>query len=245
MSQSANDVRFREQKDTISQLNKTIDNLNRTIDLLHRQLSENEKLMSEMRAEMALLRKKLYGASKERTIPVDADQLNLFSEFANEPDPIAEIIEPEFIEVTYKKARKKKPTLEEQFKNLPVKQVFIDTLTDEDKLCPVCDTPMRSIGTEVIRREVVHVKPSMYMVEYVATTFSCPVCKETEDPQFIKDDAAPKALIEGSYASPVPCSMGILSEICHVCSVLPPRKEFRRTGCKDYQNIHGKLVCTV
>lgn len=170
MSQSANDVRFKELKDMITQLNTTIENLNRTIELQNRLLSEKETAMAEMKAEMALLRKKLYGASKERTVPVDADQLNLFSELANEPEPVPEIIEPEFIEVTYKKTRKKKPTLEEQFKNLPVKQVFIDNLTDEEKLCPVCDTPMKSIGTEVIRREVVHIKPSMYMIEYVATT---------------------------------------------------------------------------
>ena len=202
MAQSANDVRIKEQKDTISQLNKMIENLNRTIELLHKQISDNETLMAEMKAEMALLRKKLYGSSKERTVPVDSDQLNFFSKFENEPEPIPEIIEPEFIEVTYKRSRKKKPTLEEQFKDIPVKQVFINNLTDEDKICPVCDAAMKSIGTEIIRREVVHVKPSMYMVEYIATTYSCPVCKDTEDPQFIKDGEAPKALIEGSYVSP-------------------------------------------
>lgn len=121
MAQSANDVRIKEQKDTISQLNKTIENLNRTIELLHKQISDNETLMAEMKAEMALLRKKLYGSSKERTVPVDSDQLNFFSKFENEPEPI-----PEIIEVTYKRSRKKKPTLEEQFKDIPVKQVFIN-----------------------------------------------------------------------------------------------------------------------
>ena len=67
MAQSANDVRIKEQKDTISQLNKMIENLNRTIELLHKQISDNETLMAEMKAEMALLRKKLYGSSKERS----------------------------------------------------------------------------------------------------------------------------------------------------------------------------------
>lgn len=124
MAQSAKDVRIREQKDTIKQLNRTIENLNTTIELLHKQISDNEALMAEMKAEMALLRRKLYGSSKERTVPMDSDQLNFFSDFENEPDPIPEIIEPEFIAVTYKKSRKKKPTLEEQFKDIPVKQVF-------------------------------------------------------------------------------------------------------------------------
>ena len=163
---------------------------------------------------------------------MDADQLNLFSELANEPEPVPEIIEPEFIEVTYKKTRKKKPTLEEQFKNLPVKQVFIDNLTDEEKLCPVCDTPMKSIGTEVIRREVVHIKPSMYMIEYVATTFGCPVCKDTEDPQFIKDDAAPKALIEGSYASPSLAAWAFYQKFVMSVPFYRLEKSFEELGAK-------------
>ena len=61
---------------------------------------------------------------------------------------------------------------------------------------------MQPIGTEIIRREVIHVKPSMYMLEYVGTTYGCPVCKDTEDPQFVKDNKAPAALIKGSYTSP-------------------------------------------
>lgn len=108
MSQSANDVRFRELKDMITQLNTTIENLNRTIEMQNRLLSEKETAIAEMKAEMALLRKKLYGTSRERTVPVDADQLNFFSEFKNEPEPIPEIIEPEFIEVTYKKSTQEK-----------------------------------------------------------------------------------------------------------------------------------------
>lgn len=232
MAQSANDVRIKEQKDTISQLNKTIENLNRTIELLHKQISDNETLMAEMKAEMALLRKKLYGSSKERTVPVDSDQLNFFSKFENEPEPIPEIIEPEFIEVTYKRSRKKKPTLEEQFKDIPVKQVFINNLTDEDKICPVCDAAMKSIGTEIIRREVVHVKPSMYMVEYIATTYSCPVCKDTEDPQFIKDGEAPKALIEGSCVSPSLAAWAFYQKFAMSVPFYRLEKSFEELGAK-------------
>ena len=35
---------------------------------------------------------------------------------------------------------------------------------------------------------------------YIATTYGCPACKETEEPQFIKDEG-PSALIPGGYAS--------------------------------------------
>lgn len=232
MAKSANDVRIRKRKDTINQLNKTIDNLNRTIGVLNRQLSDNEQLMAEMKAEMALLRKKLYGSSKERTVPVDNDRLNFFSEFVNEPDPIPEIIEPEHIKVTYKKSRKKKPTLEEQFKDIPVKQVIIDSLTDENKTCPACDTPMKAIGKEVIRREVVHVKPSMYMVEYIATTYSCPKRKDTEDPQFAKDDDAPKALIESSYASASLAAWAFYQKFAMSVPFYRLEKSFEELGAK-------------
>lgn len=201
MSQSANDVRFNELKDIIKQLNTTIERLNQTIELQSKMLSEKENAMAEMKAELALLRKKIFGSSKERTAIEDSNQLNFFSDFENEPELIPEVIEPEYFEVKYQKERKSKTSLCEQFKGIPVKQILVDSLSDEEKECPVCNTPMQPIGTEVIRREVVHVKPEMYMVEYVATTYSCPVCKDTEDPQFIKDNEAPKALIEGSYAS--------------------------------------------
>ncbi len=202
MSQSINDIQFKELKDVIKQLNMTIERLNQTIDLQNKLISEKDTAMAELQAEISLLRKKLYGASKERTVIEDSNQLNLFKELLGEPEPIPEIIEPEYIEVTYKKPRKKKPSLNEQFKDIPVKQYVVNSLSDEDKECPACGTTMTPIGTEVIRREVVHVAPSMYMVEYVATTYGCPVCKDTEDPQFIKDDKIPNALIEGSYVSP-------------------------------------------
>ncbi len=47
----------------------------------------------------------------------------------NEEKPL-ELIEPEVVELP-KKPRKKKPTLKEQFANIPTRQVMVDTLSDE------------------------------------------------------------------------------------------------------------------
>lgn len=232
MSQSVNDVQFRELKDMIIKLNTTIQRLNQTIDLQNKLLSEKDNALAEMKAELTLLRKKLYGVSKERTIIENSDQLNFFNEFENEPEPIPEIIEPEYIEVTYKKPRKKKPSLSEQFKDIPVKQFVVNTLSDEEKECPVCSALMQPIGTEVIRREVVHVKPEMYMIEYVATTYGCPVCKDTEDPQFIKDDRAPKALIEGSYVSPSLAAWAFYQKFAMSVPFYRLEKSFEELGAK-------------
>lgn len=91
---------------------------------------------------------------------------------------------------------------------------------------------MKAIGKEVIRREVVHVKPSMYMVEYIATTYSCPKCKDTEDPQFVKDDDAPKALIESSYASASLAAWAFYQKFAMSVPFYRLEKSFEELGAK-------------
>ena len=99
-----------------------------------------------------------------------------------------------------KKSRRKKPALKEQFKDIPTRQVPADALSSEDKICSLCGSEMSAIGTEVIRSEIVYTQPKLVRIEYIATTYACPECKDTEEPQFIKDNGKP-ALIPGSYAS--------------------------------------------
>ena len=60
------------------------------------------------------------------------------------------------------------------FDNLPHREVLLDSLTDEEKSCPVCGTPMVPIGTEIARIELVFHKAVLERVDYVATTYECP-----------------------------------------------------------------------
>lgn len=205
MAQSAKDIRINELLDANSQLNTTVKHLADALTQKDKALADMQTRLDEMTEELKLLRKKLFGSSTEHMSNpyVNSDQLTIYPFLGIEPEKEPEPIEAEYIEIQgYTKSKKAKSTLKEQFSNIPVKQVFIDSLSDEDKLCPTCGTEMQPIGTEIIRREVIHVKPSMYMLEYVGTTYGCPVCKDTEDPQFVKDNKAPAALIKGSYTSP-------------------------------------------
>lgn len=205
MAQSAKDIRINELLDANSQLNTTVKHLVDALTQKDKALADMQTRLDEMTEELKLLRKKLFGSSTEHMSNpyVNSDQLTIYPFLGIEPEKDPEPIEAEYIEIQgYTKSKKAKSTLKEQFSNIPVKQVFIDSLSDEDKLCPTCGTEMQPIGTEIIRREVIHVKPSMYMLEYVGTTYGCPVCKDTEDPQFVKDNKAPAALIKGSYTSP-------------------------------------------
>ena len=152
MAASSRDIQLSELKDMISDLNLTIKTLNHTI---ARQQSENDNL----KAELAWFRQKLFGSSSERRMEDVAGQLNLFGTLLEEENPV-ELIEPEVVELP-KKPRKKKPTLDKQFEGIPTRQVITDTLSDEDKICPLCGSEMLAIGTEVIRSEIVYTPPKL------------------------------------------------------------------------------------
>lgn len=191
MAKSSADIQLLELKNMISQLNMTIKTLNETI---NRQQKENENL----KAELAWFRHKMFSSSSERRTDDIAGQLSLFDESVEVEQP-TEFIEPEFVEIP-KHTRKKKPTLEEQFGHLPVRQVLADTLTAEDRICPECGSEMLAIGTEHIRYEIIYTPPKLERIEYLAVTYACPKCKDTEEPHFIKDSGKP-AVLPHSYMS--------------------------------------------
>lgn len=207
MASSAKDIQFRELKDTISQLNTTIRTQNDLIMSLQQMLEERnaredekDRIIANLQAQLEYFKQKLFGSSSEKRNDLPG-QLNLFSDAVPEEEPLPELIEPEFIELnTGKKKRKPKASYDELFANLPVCRVEVDTLTEEQKHCPVCQSQMIPIGHEEIRTELRYTRAKLERVVYIATTYGCPVCKETEDPQFIKDEGLP-ALIPGGYAS--------------------------------------------
>ena len=208
MSSGRNDIRLIELKDTISQLNQTIrvqtemiKDLRKTIEEHHASDEKKDQIISNLQAEISYLKAKLFGASSEKRRKEDLPgQMSLFDELMEE-EPAKEI-EPEYIEIkAHERKRKKKPDLNEQFRDIPVRQEFVDTLTEEQKTCSICGTKMVEIGHELIRSEVIFTPAKLERVEYIATTYGCPKCKETEEPQFIKDNGVP-ALLRGSYVSP-------------------------------------------
>ncbi len=207
MASSAKDIQFKELKDTISQLNTTIRTQNDLIVSLQKMLEERnakddekDRIISDLQAQLEYFKQKLFGSSSERRSDMPG-QLNLFSVPDSGEEPIPELIEPEFIEVkASKRGRKPKANYDEMFANLPIHYEEVDTLTDEEKQCPACGTMMVPIGHEEIRTELRYTKAKLERIVYVATTYGCPVCKDMEVPQFIKDEGV-AALIPGGYAS--------------------------------------------
>ncbi len=203
MGKDAKENQLLELKDLILQLNTTVSALQSTIAAQAEMIGQKDAAIAKLTEEVSYLRRKLFGASSEKRPDIDPNQFSLFDMEEGTEIPVADIEEVEETAVReHIRQRKKKPTLTEQFAGAQVKQVIVDSLTDDEKRCPVCGTEMVPIGTEVIRREVEFIPAGYQVTEYIATTYECPKCKQTEDPQFIKDAGCPPALIEKSYATP-------------------------------------------
>lgn len=236
MSSGRNDIRLIELKDTISQLNQTIrvqtemiKDLRKAIEEHHASDEKKDQIISNLQAEISYLKAKLFGASSEKRRKEDLPgQMSLFDELMEE-EPAKEI-EPEYIEIkAHERKRKKKPDLNEQFRDIPVRQEFVDTLTEEQKTCSICGTKMVEIGHELIRSEVIFTLAKLERVEYIATTYGCPKCKETEEPQFVKDNGIP-ALLRGSYVSPSLAAHVICQKFMNAMPLYRQEKDWEQLG---------------
>ena len=198
MPRSAKDIQLIELKDTVSQLNKLISTQVKTMDSLNKTIEELRQELRNQKAENDYLKSKLFGSSSGKT-PFPG-QMNLFME---EPadDRVPVIIEPEEINVTsHKRTKKPKATYEEMFANLPHKIIMVDALSEEERLCPICDTLMEPLGKEVVRTELKYHPAKLERIDYVATTYACPECKDSLEPAFVKDFVK-EPLVPHSYVS--------------------------------------------
>ena len=202
MASGTKDIQFRELKDTISQLNITIRTQNDRITSLQKLLEdrnakddEKDRIISNLQAQLEYFKQKLFGSSSERRSELPG-QLSLFSQSGFEEEPLPELIEIK----TSQRERKPKANYDEMFANLSIHYEEVNTLSEEGKQCPECGAGMVPNGHEEIRTELRYTRAKLERIVYIATTYGCPACKDTEDPQFIKDEGSP-ALIPGGYAS--------------------------------------------
>ena len=242
MASGVKDIQLLELKDTISQLNKTISTQNELISSLQKMLeernakdAEKDLLIANLQSQLAYLKNKVFGSTSEIRHDQMEGQLNLFDTPASDEKP-AETIEPEVISVKeYTRERKPKATYDEIFADLPTREVVVDTLTGEEKQCPICGTQMVPIGHEVIRTEILYTEPKLERIKYIATTYGCAGCKDEEEAPFGEENGTP-ALIPGSFAS-----SGLAAHVMYykyVMSVPLYRQE------KDFEHLGARISRT-
>ncbi len=71
------------------------------------------------------------------------------------------------------KKRKARTTDADRFKEIPITRRYLD-LSDEEKVCPVCNTPLKKIGEEFVRRELVFIPAKLRVIEFYSINYACP-----------------------------------------------------------------------
>ena len=228
MASSAKDIQLRELMDTVSQLKTMMAEQTELIRSLRTVIDEKTAHEAVLQEQVDYLTKKLFGTSSEKT-PFDIPgQLNLFNEAEAEQDPFL----PEEDCSEEPRPRKKKASHAELFKGLTVHKQVIP-LAEEDKICPICGTPMERIGEEYVRRELVFTPARCEIYEYYTESYGCPNCKDgkgdTEKAVIIKSKAAP-ALIGKGPASPSTVAWTIYQKYANGMPLYRQEKDWKEYG---------------
>ena len=178
----------------VAELQTTIRQQQAEIDTLKKKLDHmNEILLNAQRARFGQ-------SSEKKTYVLSEDQICLFNEAEQVQDHKAE--EPTEETFTVKAhARKKKRTIAELAKNLPVEEIILQL--PESKLnCSKCGGTFRLIGKKLVRRELIIIPQQEKILEYYSCTYACDKCEKDTGFAHILTTQAPAALMKHSLASP-------------------------------------------
>ena len=226
MNQSAKDIQFRELKDTISQLKTTIASQNQLIQSLQKAVEAAGVREANLNEQIEYLTKKLFGSSSEKRSNVMDGQLNLFDEV--EQACGEEIFQPEPETVVKSHTRRSKTRLEDKLKGIPVEQVRIE-LSPDEALCPHCNTPLKVLGEEVVRRELQYIPAQVKVLEYVSVTYICPQCRDDDEP-YITKSKPPKGLMKHSLASPSSVAWAMYQKYANGMPLYRQEKDWQQYG---------------
>lgn len=237
MSTSAKDIQFRELKDTISQLNITIAaqnqlivSLQESVNLANAREEEHLRSAAALREQIDYLTKKLFGSSSEKRNDTFEGQLNIFDEAEQCSNGEAVENVPEQETIIKEHNRKAKTKLDDKLKNIPVEKVRIE-LSEEESICPYCNTSYEVLGEEVIRRELQYVPASVKVLEYVSVTYICPQCKEDDVPYIVKSKV-PSGLMKHSLASPSSVAWAMYQKYANAMPLYRQEKDWNQYGIK-------------
>jgi transposase len=157
--------------------------------------SKVEWLMEQFR----LAQHRRFGASSEKSVNSEFEQMNLFNEF----EIISDILvpEPELVEIE-KHFRKRKNMVNEKNlpDNLPVEIVEHELPADE-QICPECDGNLHVMGKETLRRELKLIPAKAVIVEHVCKVYACRNCERDECGVPIVKAAVSNPVVKGGFAS--------------------------------------------
>lgn len=183
MPQSEMEALIQLQKETIESLRQLVDRQRLTIEQMTKsheeQIAQLNQTIANLKETVEYLKKKLFAPSSEK-VKKDGfpGQMDLFNEAEAAADPsVPEPTLEETIGGYKRKAKKPKATRKELLAGLPVIEISC-TVSEEDRNCPYCNTPMEVIGKKVVREELRIIPAKVERIQYVQEILGCPECKK-------------------------------------------------------------------
>ena len=230
VADSSKDIQLRELKDMITELKNLVKTLQATVDAGSKREEALTQERDNLKEEVELLRKKLFGTSSEKRSADVPGQMNLFNEAEMEQDSAAakaEELAALFPEKESKR-RKARATNAERLKGLPVTKEYLD-IPEKDRFCPVCNTPLKKIGEEFVRRELVFIPAKLKVVEYYSINYECPECSKRDLPVIQKGkDGKPHMLYGMASAGTVAWVM--YQKFCNSLPYCRQEKDWKQYG---------------
>ncbi len=127
------------------------------------------------------------------------DQISFFNEAEKEQDPKEEEPAEETFTVQAHE-RKKKRSLRELAKNLPVEEVLMK-LEEDQLVCDKCSGTMKPIGKKFIRHELEIIPKQVVLKAIYAVTYACDKCEKDTGFANVVSVKPPVPLMKHSLAS--------------------------------------------
>lgn len=195
-------------------------------DALQAGYTELNKQLDYLMEQLRLSKKKLYGASSEKTSEEVMEQLGLLF---NEAEVYAAKEEADMTTVAAHTRKKKSASVVETLPEDVRVEVVEHDVPEAEQICPECGTRMERIGQEV-RRTLVLKPAEAYIREDVFYTYACKRCN-TEDIEtpVVKAEKVP-AVLPGSYASPEAIAHIMTQKFVMGSPLYRQEKEWNRAG---------------
>ena len=166
---------------------------------LENRISQLEQENLLLKEKVDFLTRKLFGRSTEQTSSLGIEgQMSLFDEA--EVSAALDAVEPDMNEVASYRRKKFKGQREELLKDIPHEKKLC-TLSEEDRFCEECGSPLYSVGEEFVRTEIEFIPAKVRVIDYYRETFECRECRK-EGKEYMEKSPMPYPVIQHSYASP-------------------------------------------
>jgi transposase len=208
--------------------NITIDSLILENTALKAELAEVKQQLSWVTEQLISSRRKLYGASSEKSVYDGAHvQTEIFEDVQA---PIVIISDDATSEQSKPNRPKKRGEMSSRLpEGLPIETVEC-VLSEDEQICPEHGTQMQSIGKEVVRKELKIIPAKIMIVETVRTAYLCRDCEKiAETPPIVKPPLPPQ-VIKGSMCTPETVAHIIVEKCVMGSPVHRQEKAWRRNG---------------